>query len=408
MSQAALSSQIQAIVEDTPSDSKSLIQQAFLLVSEEDLKNAGVRLSSEQRKLYYDIRKCRTYQCGFNVDVCDNCGNKRIHYNSCCNRNCPICNSLNKEYWIDERKSEVIDAPYYHAVLTCPHELNSLFMANEKVLFSLLHHSAGKAIVELAEDPEYLGATPGVLQVLHTWSQEMNFHPHIHAVISGGGLTKDRKLKTLKSGDFFIAESVLAALFKGKFLAELQTLYTSDKLRFTGDDTKLKDPILWAQFRDRLYNAKWVAKVKSTFNGNGNALEYLGRYIFKVAISDSRIRYVDKDSVIFSARGEDGKQSRSVTLSTVEFVRRFLLHVLPRGFQKVRYFGFLNNRSRKENLALIFNLQGFRLFTAKLKDKEIADIIFEKWSIDICLCPHCHARQFSRIYSFRGNYVPRN
>ena len=396
------------IVLSAPEDSGSKIQKAFLLVPPQNLCDETHSLSAEQVKLYNDIRKCRTYRCGFNLESCDDCGHIKIHYNSCCNRNCPICNGLKKEYWVDERHGEVIDAQYYHAVFTCPHELNPLFLANQKLLYNLFHKTVGKAIVELCEDEKYLGATPGVVQVFHSWSQELKFHPHVHAVISGGGLTKDKELKVFKTGSFFIPESVLSALFKGKFLAALDSLYRSNALKLPETLEHLQDPIQWSNFKDTLYTTKWVAKVKNTFNGNGNALEYLGRYIFKVAISDSRILSVDADNVSFTARGDDGKQSRVIIIPTVEFVRRFLQHALPKGFQKVRYYGFLNNRFRKSNLARIFNLQGYQLYVAKLKSQNATTIILTKWGYDICSCPVCNSRALTTLYRSRKPYHMRN
>lgn len=385
-----------------PSGKGSRIQQIFQMVSAQILDDNAIRLSPEQRRLFLDICRCRTVDCGFNLEVCEECGCKRIHYNSCGNRNCPICGGMRKELWIDERSSEVIDAAYYHAVFTCPHELNPLFLSNRKLLLSMFHKCVGQTIIELSAAPGYLGAVPGVIQVLHTWSQELLFHPHIHAVISGGGLTPDRQLKTLAQDSFFIPESVLAAKFRGKFLAMLDLAWKQGGLVLTGDAEKLRNSYEWSEFRDQLYKYKWVAKVKETFNGKGNAIEYLGRYVNKVGITDSRIVSVEEDKVVFTARGEDGKQSRMITVTPLEFVKRFLLHVLPKGFQKIRYFGYLNNRSRKNNLILIFNLQGYRQYIRKYKDLSPSEIIFRKWGHDITECPHCKAHALLRIFSSRG------
>lgn len=385
-----------------PSGSGSKIRQIFQLASRQLLEDKGIVLSPEQKKLVSDICKCRTIACGFNMDTCTECGFKRIHYNSCGNRNCPVCGGLRKELWVDERSSEVIDSAYYHAVFTCPHELNSLFLANRKQLFAMFHKCVGQTIMELAADPKYLGAAPGIIQVLHTWSQELLFHPHIHAVISGGGLTADRQLKTLDRDSFFIPESILAAKFRGKFLSMLDNAYSQHGLVLTGAAACLRNHYEWAAFRDRLYQCKWVAKVKETFNGNGNAIEYLGRYTYKVAISDSRIVSVEEDKVVFTARGEDGRQSRTLTVTPLEFVKRFLLHVLPKGFQKIRYYGYLNNRFRKDNLALIFNLQGYRQYIQKYKGLSPAEVIFQKWGHDVTACPHCKAHAMLRLACCRG------
>lgn len=392
------------LVESFPSG-QSRIQEIFSLAGNRILADDSTALSYEQRRAIRHIGSCRTAESGFNLELCDNCGYQRIHYNSCGDRNCPICQGLKKEIWIDQRSSEVIDCAYYHAVFTCPHELNPLFLANKKLLYSLLHQCVGRTIVELAQDPSYLGATPGVIQILHTWNQDLLYHNHIHAVISGGGLTNDRQLKLLHADSFFIPENVMAAKFRGKFLDGLEKAWRCKELVLTGDTAKLRNSYEWNEFRDSLYKKKWVVHVKETFNGKGNAIEYLGRYAHKIAISDSRICSVSENEVLFSARGADGTQSRTVSLTPEEFVRRFLLHILPQGFQKIRYYGYLNNCSRKNNLTLIFNLQGFRQFIQKYKDMANAEIIYQVWGHDIAACPRCHAHAMISLYRSRARPV---
>lgn len=380
----------------------SKIQEIFRIAGDTVLADSSLHLSAEQRRLVRDIRKCRTIDCGFNLEVCEDCGYRRIHYNSCGNRNCSICNNLEKERWIDVRSSEVIDAPYYHIVFTAPHELNPLFLANRNTMYSLLHKSVGQSIVELCRDSEYLGAVPGIIQVLHTWNQQLLFHPHIHAVVSGGGLTEDRKLKVLEKNSFFIAESVFSAMFRGKFLDGLEKLYRSGKLTIPAALGSLENPADWSSFRNRLYTRKWVAHVKETFNGNGNAIEYLGRYTNKIAITDSRIVSVSREAVTFTVRGADGKQSETVTITPAEFIMRYLLHVLPKGFQKIRYYGYLNNSRRRDNMLLIFNLQGFRQFLQKYKGMDSASVIMAKWGYDICACPHCSSHKMITLFRTRS------
>ena len=398
--------QIRPFVQDDSSQGRSKLQKIFQIAGDKVLLDTSLSLSEEQRKLIRDIRNCRTINCGFNLEVCTECGCKKIHYNSCGNRNCSICNRLKKEIWIDERSSEVIDAAYYHAVFTAPHELNPLFLANKKLLFALLHKCVGETIVELANDEKYLGATPGIIQILHTWNQKLLFHPHIHAVISGGGLAKNRTLKTLKQNTFFIAENILVAKFRGKFLACLEELHRSGSLLFPDSLKHLRSPGKWSLFRDTLYRQKWVVFIKETFNGKGNAIEYLGRYANKVAITDSRILSVTEDAVTFSVRGSDGKQSEKVTVTPEEFIKRYLLHVLPKGFQKIRYYGYLNNRYRKNNLVLIFNLQGYQKFLRKYAGMNSAQIIMKRWGHDVRVCRHCLARSLLTVYSTRTCQFP--
>lgn len=387
---------------ETGASDPSKIQRIFALAGDKILADGHLALSYEQRHAIDDIRSCRTINSGFNLEVCETCGGNVLHYNSCGNRNCPVCQGLKKEIWVDLRSSEVLDCAYYHAVLTCPHELNPLFLANKKLLYAMFHRCAGEAIVELARDPEYLGATPGVIQVIHTWNQDLLYHPHIHAIISGGGITKDRQLKALHADAFFLPERVLAAKFRGKFLAELEIAWQNNALFLSGDAEKLRNSYEWKEFRDSLYHKKWVAHVTETFNGRGNAIEYLGRYAYRIAISDSRILSVSENEVIFTARGEDGRQSRTIAVTPEEFIRRFLLHVLPRGFQKIRYYGYLNNRWRKDNLILLFNLQGFRQYIQQYKGMTKAEILFRVWGHDVSACPHCHARTLVCLYRTRG------
>ena len=247
----------------------SRIQKIFRLAGDSVLSDASLNLSPEQKKLIHDIQQCRTSACGFRIDLCTECGTTRFSYNSCGNRNCPVCGAWKKEAWIDTRSSEVIDAPYYHAVFTCPHELSPLILANQKLLYALYQKCAGAAIMELAADEKYLGAMPGVILVLHTWNQELLFHPHVHALISGGGLAADGSLRTLDTDSFFIPESVLSAMFRGKFLDALEKAWKAGKLVLNGENEKLRNACIWNKFRDGLYRKKWVAYVKETFNGKG-------------------------------------------------------------------------------------------------------------------------------------------
>ena len=296
----------------------------------------------------------------------------------------------------------MIDAPYFHVVFTVPHELNSLFYCNQKLLYSLLHKCSAQTLLELSENPKYLGAVPGIIQVLHTWNQEMDYHVHMHCIISGGGLTPDGKIRRSK-GSFFIPVFVLRDKFKKKFLALLDTLYREQKLVFSSSCETLRNSYEWKEFRDSLYRTDWCPYIKETFNGFGNAMEYLGRYTHKIAISNSRIQEVTDTTVTFSARAKKkGEPRRKVTLSHQEFIRRYLMHVLPKGFQKIRYYGFLNNRTKSENLKLIFKLQGYQKFKARYTGMSMAELLKSAWGKDICLCPECGQKTMhpaGRIYA---------
>ena len=361
--------------------------------------------SDVQKKASQAILYCKTGRLGANVCICPDCGHTQFHNNSCRNRNCPNCQAVKKEIWVDARRSEVIDTPYFHVVFTLPHELNTLICSNQKLLYSLFHRCCAQTLLELSASPKYLGAVPGIIQVLHTWDQELNYHVHMHCIISGGGLTKDHKIRKSRSS-FFIPVYVLRDKFKGKFLAELDGLYMSKSLSFPTSCGKLDNSYEWKIFRDQLYKKDWCPFIKETFNGFGNAIEYLGRYTHKIAISNSRLLSVSQTHVSFSARAKKpGEPRRIIVLPHEEFIRRFLMHVLPTGFQKIRYYGFLNNRMKSINLKLIFRIQGGQRFVRKYAGMNMAELLNACWKVDIRICPVCgchNMQSFGRIRAASG------
>ena len=336
------------------------------------------------------IMNCKTDDMGYNISTCTECGYSETHYNSCRNRNCPNCQAILKEVWIDKRKAEVIDTPYFHVVFTVPSELNALIYANQKTLYSLMHKVSAETLLELARDKKYLGATPGIIQVLHTWGQELNYHPHIHCIVSGGGITPDHKLRA-SAGKFFIPVKVMRNVFKGKFLFYLKKLYDDDELDFHGSTEYLSNPADWHYLLDLLYSIEWCPYIKETFNGFGNAIEYLGRYTHRIAITNTRIQSVTSDKVSFLARNYKTGTSHVTTIDNTEFIRRLLMHVLPKGFQKIRYYGFLNNSFRSDNLKLIFKLQGFQRFKSHYIGMSTEEILFAAWGYrsNKCCCCGC-------------------
>lgn len=342
-----------------------------------------------QSKAARAIMKCKSGALGFSASQCQDCGHVEIHNNSCRNRNCPNCQAVLKEVWVDKRRAEVIDSPYFHVVFTLPHELNPLIYCNQKLLYGLLHKCCAETLLELSADKKFLGATPGIIQVLHTWNQELDYHVHMHCIVSGGGITKARKIQKSQS-TFFIPVGVLRDKFKGKYLAILDEYYQMGKLTFSSSCGELRNSFFWKEFKDHLYMKDWCPFIKETFNGFGNAIEYLGRYTHKIAISNSRILSVTESEITFSARGiKSGAPKREITLKNEEFIRRFLMHVLPSGFQKIRYYGFLNNRMKAQNLKLIFKLQGYQRFRRRYCGLSIAELLKAVWNFDVCCCPEC-------------------
>lgn len=356
-----------------------------------------------QEKAARSIMSCKSEQLGYNISICSDCNYIEYHYNSCRSRNCPNCQAVLKELWIDKRRSEVIDSPYFHVVFTVPAELNPLIYANQSCLYSLLHKCSSETILELASSQKYLGAVPGIIQVLHTWGQELNFHPHIHCIVSGGGITKDRKLKVCGKS-FFIPAKVLAAKFRGKLLAKMKELYQAGKLSIPKSCHKLQNHYEWNAFIDRLYKKAWCPDIRETFNGFGNAIEYLGRYAHRIAITNKRIISVSADKVVFWAKDyKNNSVKKEVSVTPKEFIRRFMMHILPKGFQKIRYYGFLNNRWKNENLNLIFKLQGHRRYKSMLSGLPMDEVLLHVWNIDIHICPVCGRKS---LYSVgRTNFV---
>lgn len=381
----------------------SKIQQIFLN-SYVDFRSSDSHVSGVQEKAAHAILNCKSGSLGCNISQCTDCGHMEFHNNSCRNRNCPNCQAILKEIWIDKRRAEVIDSPYFHVVFTVPHALNPLIYGNQELLYSLLHRCSSETLLELSRDKKYLGATPGIIQVLHTWGQTLNFHPHIHCIVSGGGLSAEQKLR--KCGKkFFIPVHVMSKVFRGKFLFYLQKHYDSGKLVFSSSCAELRNSYSWNEFRDALYKTDWCPYIKETFNGFGNAIEYLGRYTHRIAITNTRIQSVNETQVSFSARDYKSGETKVMTLENVEFIRRFLMHVLPSGFQKIRYYGFLNNRTKTKNLKIIFRLQGYQKFKQRYVGLSIAELLKEAWNYDIRLCPvcgGCSMTHMGRSYAYRS------
>lgn len=344
--------------------------------------------SVQQIRAANAIRDCKTGALGYTSSKCDECGHVEIHNSSCRNRHCPNCQSVLKEQWVDQRRSEVLDAKYFHIVFTVPHALNELFLVNQKLLYTLLMKAVSETILKLAQDKRYLGATPGIIQVLHTWGQNLCYHPHIHCIVSGAGLTRDLKLRKCGSG-FFIPIEAASRMFRGKFMAALKQYRNSGELRLSKEFTDSEKPMNWLQFVDDLYGVDWVVYIKETFNGYGNAINYLGRYTHRVAISNGRILSFTDDTVTFRYRDYRDNKLKEMTLEHEEFIRRFLMHILPKGFQKIRYFGFLANPIKRKRLALLFRLQGKQTFKARFSKDTPKDELLAAIGIDVRTCPCC-------------------
>ena len=362
-------------------------------------------LSPEQETAGQCIMNCKTGSLGNNYYQCRECGEVRIVPRSCGNRNCPNCQAVQKALWLEARKEELIDAPYFHVVGTLPHELNPLLAANKKVLYELLHRSMGQTLVTLSKDPRHLGAVPGIIQVLHTWDQQMRYHVHVHCVVSGGGLDEHGKLVVLrrryKGKAFFIPVRVVSKMYRGKFLDGLKALWEEGKLNLPGKTGNLKNSYEWQEFINRLYHIKWNVYIKETYQGKGNAIEYLAKYTNRIAISNQRV-IGEKDGIVsfYYLDRKDGNKRKIARIPAPEFIRRFLQHVVPKGFQKIRYYGYLSNSVRKARLENIFRQQDGRKYHAAFSKKSpIEEIVLAISGKDIRICPYCSKPAMAFIWS---------
>lgn len=343
-----------------------------------------------QVKAANDIMACRSVSLGGNVDFCDHCGHIVIRYNSCRNRHCPTCQGVNKEIWIDERSQDILNTSYFHIVFTLPKQLHTMVYQNQKLLYDLMYKCVSETLSKLCLDKKYLGARTGFFSILHTWGQNLDYHPHIHTVLLNGGLNKIGKW--VKGQEkFFIPVKILSKVFRGKFLYYLKKYYKEDNLKFYGDNSKYEEPTTFSKLVDECYNIDWYSYTKKTFSHPVAVIRYLGRYTHRIAISNNRILSVDGDTVTIKVKDYKNKNKVStVTMKCVEFIRRFLIHVLPKGFVKIRYYGLLANRNKKTKLSLCKYLTQTPFIESKFKGlskKEIVSLIIGK---DVTLCPKCN------------------
>jgi hypothetical protein len=316
-------------------------------------------LSPEQRRVMRAIEQCRTAALGGHVDECDSCAHQRISYNSCRNRHCPKCQSLAKARWLEARIADLLPVPYFHVVFTLPEQLAILALQNQRVVYNILFASATETLRTIAGDSKHLGAEIGFLAVLHTWSQTLRHHPHLHCVVPGGGLSLDGQRWIACRQGFFLPVNVLARLFRRLFLEALGRAHEKGKLTFHGHCSYLTKPLAFKRLLASLRAREWWVYAKPPFGGPEQVLAYLGRYTHRVAISNHRLLNLENGKVTFSWKDyRHGNQQRVMTLAADEFIRRFLLHVLPHGFQRIRQFGLLANRRRRHQLALCRALLG--------------------------------------------------
>jgi len=308
-------------------------------------------LSRGQLRVMSAIERCRTAALGGHLEQCNQCQFQRIAYNSCRNRHCPKCQSLARAQWIEDRQAELLDTQYFHVVFTVPEEIAAIAYQNKELVYDILFRATSETLRTIAADPKHLGAEIGFFAVLHSWGQNLLFHPHLHCVVSGGGLSPNGKRWIPCRPGFFLPVRVLSRLFRRLFLESLEKAFDDGQLQFFSSLQELQNRLVFLRYLARLRKSKWVVYAKAPFAGPQQVLDYVGRYTHRVAISNNRLLAIEDGQVQFRYKDyRDGSQQKTMPLSGNEFIRRFLLHVLPDGFQRIRYYGFLGNRHRKEKL----------------------------------------------------------
>lgn len=354
-------------------------------------------VSFEQRKVMRHLVQCRTAELGGHVDRCDSCGHLRVSYNSCRDRHCPKCQGIQRAEWLHARCDRLLPVPYFHVVFTLPAELNGFFLCNMRLAASLLFKTASATLKQIARDPKHLGADIGFTAILHTWGQNLHFHPHLHCVVTGGGLSPDGSIWIPGRRRYFLPVKVLGKLFRGKFMHALSKCRQSDQLVFAGDAEPLSEAREWQHLVDNLFAKNWVVYAKPPFGGPEEVFRYLGRYTHRIAISNARLRVFRDGQVTFMVRdyAKTGHK-KPLTLESVEFIRRFLMHVLPKNLVRIRHFGLMSGRNVRGKLntagRILDPSHPTRLEnTTHLKSLPWWDKLLVLMDFDVMACPNCDA-----------------
>ena len=351
-------------------------------------------MSTAQRRVMSAIELCRTAALGGQIEQCDACGQQRICYRSCRNRHCPKCQSLARAEWIEHRQAELLNCDYFHVVFTVPDKIAAIAYQNKEVVYNILFQATAETLRTIAADSKHLGAQIGFFAILHSWGSALLHHPHLHCVVPGGGISPDGTRWVSCKPGFFLHVRVLSRLFQRLFLEHLRNAFDSGKLKFFTDLESLRNRHAFTRYLEPLKKAEWVVYAKRPFAGPQQVLDYVGRYTHRVAISNNRLMDIDAGHVTFRYKDyRNQSQQKTMTLSAEEFSRRFLLHALPRGFHRIRYYGFLGNRFRQEKLARCRQLLGMPLPQVPPKqsaDADCNDRHEELTGTSLHICPVCH------------------
>src|SRR5262252_10705006 len=350
-------------------------------------------LSVGQKRVLQAIQCCRTAALGGHLERCDQCSHERNAYNSCADRHCPKCQSLARAKWLEKRQAELLDCEYFHVVFTLPAELAALALQNKRQMYSLLFRATADTLQSVAADPQYLGAQIGFFCILHSWGQSLNFHPHLHCVVPGGGISLDGSRWVACRPSFFLPVKVLSRRFRKLYLRYLEQAYAAGKLQFHGDLEQLADAKNFARYLAPLARMEWVVYAKPPFGGPERVLDYLGRYTHRIAISNNRLIELKDGNVTFAYKDyKHGQRQKRMTLSADEFLRRFLMHVLPDGFQRIRHYGLLGNRHRAKNLTRCRELLGVVAPTTETQP-DYRERYRQLTGEDPLRCPQCRVGQ---------------
>jgi hypothetical protein len=353
----------------------------------------GASMSVAQRRVMTAIEVCRTAVLGGHLEQCDHCGHQRNAYNSCANRHCPKCQSLARAKWLEDRHSELLNTQYFHVVFTVPEEISTIAYHNKRQVYGILFRAAAETLRTIAADPKHLGAQIGFFTVLHTWGSNLLHHPHLHCVVSGGGLSADGSQWIYCRNGFFLSVRVLSRLFRRLFLEQLCNAFDAGNLEFFSSLESLQDPSAFRNYLAPLREVEWVIYAKRPFAGPEQVLDYVGRYTHRVAISNNRLLDIAEGKVSFRYKDyRHEAQQKTMTLQAEEFIRRFLLHVLPEGFQRIRYYGFLANRYRQQKLARCRDLLDTSQPepAASKVNNDYRDRYEELTGSSLWQCPVCH------------------
>lgn len=370
------------------------IQDIFMECGDEYRKKHKMPLT--HHKAMNRIERCRTPAMGIHTDICNECGYTKISYNSCRSRHCPKCQTLAKEQWIEARKEDLLSVQYFHVVFTIPDTINPIAFQNQKVVYNILFRAVSETLFELAGDKKYLGAKLGFTSVLHTWGQNLMHHPHIHCIVPGGGLSDLNKWVNSKK-KFFIPVKVLSEVFRGKFLYYLKQAYYDKKLEFHGSIEYMTNEGKFQSLLGKWYDTGWVVYCKKPFKNAECVVEYLGRYTHRVAISNNRIVRFGNDQVTFKwCDYKDKKKEKLMTVCAEEFIRRFLIHILPDRFVKIRHYGVLSSRNKNTKLKLCKKLTGTVFHVKRTEKLTVVEMMLKLVGRDITLCPCCGCGKLTR------------